>query len=145
MNLNYQRTDFAQVSTTNRGCMRIVPGDLKKGQLDRVISKFIQTFSKLNFKIAVGGQNGCVVCLVRKNNDTQILFKTQPGPPIESLCLGGALGTIQDKVKLNKIKYNENSQFWIFVASDTNVRAINKKGKIFFSFDTNMAEPARKM
>ncbi|PAV59099.1 hypothetical protein WR25_10793 isoform B [Diploscapter pachys] len=118
MNLNYQRTDFAQVSTTNRGCMRIVPGDLKKGQLDR---------------IAVGGQNGCVVCLVRKNNDTQILFKTQPGPPIEALCLGGALGTIQDK------------QFWIFVASDTNVRAINKKGKIFFSFDTNMAEPARKM
>ncbi|CAB3402990.1 unnamed protein product [Caenorhabditis bovis] len=111
----YSRTDFAQVGTTNRGCMQVVPGDKKKDQLDR---------------IAVGGQNGCVILLSRKHNDTQILFKTPAGPEIESMCLGGAIGTIKDK---------------IFVASDTSVRGINRKGKTFFSFDTNMAETAKRM
>ncbi|ETN79137.1 hypothetical protein NECAME_18161, partial [Necator americanus] len=80
--------------------------------------------------IVVGSQNGCVICVCRKNNDTQIIYKTLPGPPIEAVCLGGAIGTLQDKV---------------FVASGSNVRGIGKKGKQFFSFDTSMAETAKRM
>ncbi|CAD6185854.1 unnamed protein product [Caenorhabditis auriculariae] len=112
--LKYGRSDFAQVGTTNRGCMRVVPGDRSKKALD---------------KIAVGAQNGCVICLTRNSNDTQILFKTMPGAPIECMCMSGASGTLKDK---------------IFVASETSVRGINKRARFFFSFDTNMAEVAKK-
>ena len=58
------------------------------------------------------------------------MYKTPPGPPVAAVCLGGAAGTLHDKV---------------FVVSDNTVRGISKKGKHFFSFETNMAEPARRM
>ncbi|XGW11638.1 hypothetical protein V3C99_012819 [Haemonchus contortus] len=120
MELNFMRVDFAQVGTTNRTCMRVIPSE----KLDRSKKK------RPLERVVVGSQNGCVICLCRKNNDTQIIYKTLPGPPIEALCLGGALGTLQDKV---------------FVASGSNVRGIGKKGKQFFSFDTSMAETAKRM
>ncbi|CAJ0942700.1 unnamed protein product, partial [Mesorhabditis belari] len=118
--LNLNRTDFAQVGTTNRNCMKVIPVDKaelrKKGRgLD---------------KIVVGSQNGCVICICRKHNDTQIVYKTLPGAAIEAVCLGGALGSVQDKV---------------FVSSENTVRGISKKGKQFFNFETNMAEHAKKM
>lgn len=120
MELNLMRLDFAQVGTTNRSCMRVIPSEKidkskKKRPLERVV---------------VGSQNGSVICVCRKNNDTQIIYKTLPGLPIESVCLGGAIGTLNDKV---------------FVASGSNVRGIGKKGKQFFSFDTSMAETAKRM
>ncbi|CAJ0608257.1 unnamed protein product [Cylicocyclus nassatus] len=120
MEINLARTDFAQVGTTNRSCMRVIPSQKaekskKKRNLERIV---------------VGSQNGCVICICRKDNDTQIIYKTLPGPPIEAICLGGAIGTLQDKV---------------FVASGSNVRGIGKKGKQFFSFDTSMAETAKRM
>ncbi|CAL2037687.1 unnamed protein product [Caenorhabditis brenneri] len=112
---NYTRTDYAQVGTTNRGCMRVIPADKDK-DFDLIV---------------VGGQNGSLICLSRKSNDTTIIFKTQPGPPIQSLALGGpASSKKKDK---------------IFVASQNTVRGVNRKGKTFFSMETNMAEVANRM
>ncbi|KAK5980772.1 Bardet-Biedl syndrome 7 protein [Trichostrongylus colubriformis] len=120
MELNLMRVDFAQVGATNRSCMRVIPSEkIDKSKKKRPLEK-----------VVVGSQNGCVICLCRKSNDTQIIYKTLPGPPIEAVCLGGAIGTLQDKV---------------FVASGSNVRGIGKKGKQFFSFDTSMAETAKRM
>ncbi|EYC05785.1 hypothetical protein Y032_0080g1357 [Ancylostoma ceylanicum] len=120
MELGLTRVDFAQVGTTNRSCMRVIPSEkIDRGKKKRPLER-----------IVVGSQNGCVICVCRKNNDTQIIYKTLPGPPIEAVCLGGAIGTLQDKV---------------FVASGSNVRGIGKKGKPFFSFDTSMAETAKRM
>uniref|UniRef100_A0A1I7U3Q4 Bardet-Biedl syndrome 7 protein homolog n=1 Tax=Caenorhabditis tropicalis TaxID=1561998 RepID=A0A1I7U3Q4_9PELO len=91
---NYTRTDYAQVGTTNRGCMRVIPADKEK-----------------DFDL--------------------IVFKTQPGNSIQSLALGGpASSKKKDK---------------IFVASSNTVRGVNRKGKTFFSMETNMAEPANRM
>jgi len=49
-----------------------------------------------------------------------------PGPPINKLELGGALGTPQDK---------------IFVASGAEVRGFSRKGKKFLDFNSNLTEP----
>uniref|UniRef100_A0A1I7WXY4 Late endosomal/lysosomal adaptor and MAPK and MTOR activator 5 n=1 Tax=Heterorhabditis bacteriophora TaxID=37862 RepID=A0A1I7WXY4_HETBA len=132
MGLNLNRTDFAQVGTTNRSCMQVIPSErifnkkekkIKKPN-DKVPSDSTDT-AKISKKrplekIVVGSQNGSVVCVCRRNNDTQILYKTLPGPPIESVCLGGAIGTLQDKKNLSILF-------------------------VFFSFDTNMAETAKRM
>ncbi|CAI4226090.1 unnamed protein product [Auanema sp. JU1783] len=112
------RTDFAQIGTTNRSCMCVVP------------SVPLNQRGKTTDRIVVGSQNGCVICVVRRQNDTQIIYKTLPGPAITGLRLGGSIGTLANKV---------------FVSSDTNVRGLGKKGKQFFSFDTNMAEPIKSM
>ena len=48
-----------------------------------------------------------------------------PGPEITRLELGGALGTIKDK---------------IFTAAGKDVRGYTKKGKLFLNFDTNLTE-----
>ncbi|PIC40358.1 hypothetical protein B9Z55_011728 [Caenorhabditis nigoni] len=112
---NYSRTDFAQVGTTNRGCMKVIPADKEK-DFDLIV---------------VGGQNGSLICLSRKSNDTTIVFKTPPGPPIQSLALGGS--------PANKKKDK------VFFASGNQVRGVNKKGKIFFSMETTMAETANRM
>ncbi|KJH45562.1 hypothetical protein DICVIV_08399 [Dictyocaulus viviparus] len=87
MELNLMRLDFAQVGTTNRSCMRVIPSQKSnKSKEKRPLEK-----------IVVGSHNGCVICLCRKNNDTQIIYKSPPGLPIEAVCLGGAIGTLQDK------------------------------------------------
>uniref|UniRef100_A0A8R1E265 Uncharacterized protein n=1 Tax=Caenorhabditis japonica TaxID=281687 RepID=A0A8R1E265_CAEJA len=112
---NYTRTDFAQVGTTNRGCMRVIPADKDK-DFDLIV---------------VGGQNGSLICLSRKSNDTTIIFKTQPGAPIQSLALGGPTSS----KKKDKI----------FVSSQNTVKGVNRKGKTFFSMETNMAETANRM
>ncbi|MCP9257568.1 Bardet-Biedl syndrome 7 protein [Dirofilaria immitis] len=49
-------------------------------------------------KIVCGNSNGIVMCFGRKNDETQIIFKTIPGPKIVCICLGGALGMVQDKI-----------------------------------------------
>lgn len=49
---------------------------------------------------------------------------------MEALCLGGALGTPQDK---------------IFVAAGNMVKGYSRKGKQFFAFETNLTEPIMSM
>ncbi|XP_075056418.1 BBSome complex member BBS7 isoform X2 [Mixophyes fleayi] len=60
----------------------------------------------------------------------QPVFKTLPGQKITRLELGGALGTVQEK---------------IFVASGSEVRGFTKRGKQFLSFETNLTESIRAM
>uniref|UniRef100_A0A914XPM1 Bardet-Biedl syndrome 7 n=2 Tax=Plectus sambesii TaxID=2011161 RepID=A0A914XPM1_9BILA len=110
------RVDYAQVGTTSKGCLRLLTatGEKEKG-IDRVV---------------VGSHSGVVLCLGRKKSDTHVVFKTLPGPKIECVQLGGALGTSQDK---------------IFVAAGNTIKGFSKKGKQFFAFETNMTEPVCSM
>lgn len=56
----------------------------------------------------------------------QVIFKTAPGPKVVCICLGGALGMVQDK---------------IFCAYEDRVKGYTKKGKQFLAFNSNMVEP----
>ncbi|VDK82988.1 unnamed protein product [Litomosoides sigmodontis] len=56
----------------------------------------------------------------------QVIFKTAPGPKVACICLGGALGMVQDK---------------IFCAYENRVKGFTRKGKQFLAFDSNMTEP----
>ncbi|XP_072254209.1 BBSome complex member BBS7-like, partial [Pyxicephalus adspersus] len=58
------------------------------------------------------------------------VFKTLPGQKISRLELGGALGSVQEK---------------IFVSSGSEVRGFTKRGKQFLSFETNLTESIRAM
>ena len=82
-------------------------------------------------QVALGDQEGVLqVFSVKKNNDVSQVFKTLPGKEISRMELGGALGTVKDK---------------IFTAAASEVRGHTKKGKLFLSFDTGMTEPIRSM
>ncbi|KAI6218532.1 hypothetical protein M3Y99_01702500 [Aphelenchoides fujianensis] len=104
VSIKFHRVDYAQIGTTNRGCMRLIRGDKD---------------------IVVGGNNGILLCMERRGEETRIAFKNPPGPPISFVRLGGALHTVQDKT---------------FVASGAQVRGFSKKGKQFLSFESNLAE-----
>ncbi|VDK49346.1 unnamed protein product [Anisakis simplex] len=120
MDITLTRVDYAQIGTASRGCMRVIAADKEDKK------KKTKTLDK----IVCGSHTGVVLCFVRKNSETQMLFKTMTGPRIDCLRLGGALGTVQDK---------------IFVSSENCVKGYSKKGKQFFSFETNMAEPISSM
>ncbi|KAF8356960.1 osm-12 [Pristionchus pacificus] len=114
------RVDLAQVGQTKRNCLKVIPVERDKTNGN----------PKSLERVVVGSVNGSVVCLFRKKNETQVAYKTPPGKPVEVVFLGGAVGSICDKV---------------FIASDNVVRGVSKKGKHFFAFETNMAEPIRRM
>lgn len=58
------------------------------------------------------------------------MFKTQPGPKISRLELGGPVDGVRER---------------IFIASGAEVKGFTKKGKNFLTFDTNMSEPIESM
>lgn len=64
-----------------------------------------------------------------KKEDTHVHFKTLPTDKITTVRLGGS-GHVADK---------------IFIAMENKVRAFNRKGKLFLSFDLNLTEPIRSM
>ncbi|GMS88437.1 hypothetical protein PENTCL1PPCAC_10612, partial [Pristionchus entomophagus] len=113
------RVDLAQVGQTKRNCLKVVP-----------VERAADGTPKSLERVVVGSVNGSVVCLFRKKNETQVAYKTPPGKSVEVVFLGGAVGGICDKV---------------FIATDNVVRGVSKKGKHFFAFETNMAEPIRRM
>ncbi|KAI6233568.1 hypothetical protein M3Y99_00892200 [Aphelenchoides fujianensis] len=119
VSIKFHRVDYAQIGTTNRGCMRLIRGDKDVGTPGRRNAK------KPKYKIVVGGNNGILLCMERRGEETRIAFKNPPGPPISFVRLGGALHTVQDKT---------------FVASGAQVRGFSKKGKQFLSFESNLAE-----
>ncbi|KAI6213926.1 hypothetical protein M3Y94_00209100 [Aphelenchoides besseyi] len=132
LNIKFQRVDYAQIGTTNRGCMRLIYGE--KDLLGTPTKKNVK---KPKYKIVVGGNNGILLCMERRGEETRvrnsrrvIAFKNPPGPPISFVRLGGALQTIQDKT---------------FVASGAQVRGYSRKGKQFLSFESNMAETISSM
>ncbi|GMR41579.1 hypothetical protein PMAYCL1PPCAC_11774 [Pristionchus mayeri] len=117
--MSLTRVDLAQVGQTKRNCLKVVP-------VERAADGTPKTLER----VVVGSVNGSVVCLFRKKNETQVAYKTPPGKPVEVVFLGGAVGSVCDKV---------------FIASDNVVRGVSKKGKHFFAFETNLAEPIRRM
>uniref|UniRef100_A0A7E4UX88 BBS2_C domain-containing protein n=1 Tax=Panagrellus redivivus TaxID=6233 RepID=A0A7E4UX88_PANRE len=129
------RTDYAQVGTTNRGCLRVIHFDPagepeNKGSIFRRNSKKGRQKDVAGDKVVVGSQDGILLCLERKSVDTKIIFKTPTGPPITQVALGGALNTILDKT---------------FIAAGGLIKGFSKKGKQFLSFETNITDPIESM
>ena len=75
--------------------------------------------------MALGDDDGVLQVFVVKAGEPNFVFRTLPGAPITRMELGGALGTVRDK---------------IFVATGSEVRGFTKKGKMFLQFETNLAE-----
>ena len=65
-----------------------------------------------------------------KNGEPNYVFRTLPGTKVKRMELGGALGTVRDK---------------IFVATGSEVKGFTKKGKLFLQFETNLAEAIETM
>nr|CAD7256790.1 unnamed protein product [Timema shepardi] len=114
MQLELSRVDYTIVGLTAPQTMKLLPNQ----------------GSKLNQKVAVADQDGVLQVFSLKKGEIQLSFKTLPGLGISRLELGGAIGTVQDK---------------IFVSSGNEVRGYTKKGKLFLAFDTNLTEPIKSM
>ncbi|XP_042902114.1 BBSome complex member BBS7 isoform X2 [Parasteatoda tepidariorum] len=114
MEINLNRVDYLQVGVTSPKSTRLLPAMEEKGCQ----------------RVAVADHYGVVHCFGTKKGDIQTFFKTLPGPKIMRLELGGAIGTIRDKV---------------FVAAGGEVKGYTRKGKQFLKFDTNMTEAIKSM
>ncbi|KAJ9601052.1 hypothetical protein L9F63_000787 [Diploptera punctata] len=114
MELELSRVDYTLVGITAPQTMKLLP------------NAGIRAMQK----VAVGDQDGVLQVFSLKKGDIQLNFKTLPGPGISRLELGGALGTVKDK---------------IFVSSENEVRGYTKKGKLFLGFDTNLTEHIKSM
>ncbi|KAF7632394.1 hypothetical protein Mgra_00008176 [Meloidogyne graminicola] len=149
MELSLNRIDYVHVGTTTNDCLKVIHtgfDDNSKRRLSTVplesttnngeqlttkISrkgskkKTIKTTENETDKLIIGDQNGVLLCMERKDGNTNILYKTPPGPPIRRLMMGGALGSIQDKA---------------FIACGTEVRGFSRKGKQFLAFNSNLTE-----
>lgn len=114
MELQLNRVDYLQVGVTSQKTMRLLPASGRRATQ----------------KVVVGDQDGVVTCFGIKKSEAVPVFKTLPGQKISRLELGGALGTVQEK---------------IFVSSGSEVRGFTKRGKPFLSFETNLTESIRAM
>ncbi|KAM4052916.1 BBSome complex member BBS7 isoform 1-T2 [Anomaloglossus baeobatrachus] len=114
MELQLNRVDYLQVGVTAQKTMRLLPASGRRATQ----------------KVVIGDQDGVVTCFGIKKSEAVPVFKTLPGQKISRLELGGALGTVQEK---------------IFVASGSEVRGFTKRGKQFLSFETNLTESIRAM
>ncbi|XP_075716611.1 BBSome complex member BBS7 [Rhinoderma darwinii] len=114
MELQLNRVDYLQVGVTSQKTMRLLPASGRRATQ----------------KVVVGDHDGVVTCFGIKKSEAVPVFKTLPSQKISRLELGGALGTVQEK---------------IFVASGSEVRGFTKRGKPFLSFETNLTESIRAM
>ncbi|XP_069686041.1 BBSome complex member BBS7-like isoform X2 [Periplaneta americana] len=114
MELELSRVDYTLVGITAPQTMKLLPS---------IGLRMMQ-------KVAVADQDGVLQVFSVKKGDIQLGFKTLPGSAISRLELGGALGTVKDK---------------IFVSSENEVRGYTKKGKLFLGFDTNLTEHIKSM
>ncbi|XP_071527283.1 BBSome complex member BBS7-like isoform X2 [Panulirus ornatus] len=114
MELNLTRVDYVQVGLTSPKCLRVLPSSSPKSQQ----------------KVVVGDHDGMVQLFTMKRGEVQFGFSTHAGKSITRLELGGAIGTVKDK---------------IFVSSGNEVRGYTKKGKQFLGFDTNLTEEIKSM
>lgn len=114
MELQLNRVDYLQVGVTSQKTMKLLPASGRRATQ----------------KVVVGDQDGVVTCFGIKKSEAVPVFKTLPGQKISRLELGGALGTVQEK---------------IFVSSGSEVRGFTKRGKQFLSFETNLTESIRAM
>ena len=106
--------EFLQTGLTSGRSLRLLPGPGGKAQQ----------------RGAVGDEEGVVQVFFMKNGEPNYVFRTLPGPKVNRMELGGALGTVRDK---------------IFVATGSEVKGFTKKGKLFLQFETNLAESIQTM
>ncbi|XP_063314314.1 Bardet-Biedl syndrome 7 protein [Pelobates fuscus] len=114
MDLQLNRMDYLQVGVTSQKTMKLLPASGRRATQ----------------KVVIGDQDGIVTCFGIKKSEAVPVFKTLPGQKISRLELGGALGTVQEK---------------IFVAAGSEVRGFTKRGKQFLSFETNLTESIKAM
>ncbi|CAH2300647.1 Bardet-Biedl syndrome 7 isoform X1 [Pelobates cultripes] len=114
MELQLNRMDYLQVGVTSQKTMKLLPTSGRRATQ----------------KVVIGDQDGIVTCFGIKKSEAVPVFKTLPGQKISRLELGGALGTVQEKV---------------FVAAGSEVRGFTKRGKQFLSFETNLTESIKAM
>ena len=114
MELELTRVEFLQTGLTSGRTMRLLPGPGGKNQQ----------------RVAIGDDDGVVQTFFMKNGEPNFVFRTLPGTKVKRMELGGALGTVRDK---------------IFVATGSEVKGFTKKGKLFLQFETNLAEAIETM
>ncbi|XP_037790498.1 Bardet-Biedl syndrome 7 protein homolog [Penaeus monodon] len=114
MELNLTRVDYLQVGLTSTKCLRVLPSTSPKSQQ----------------KVVVGDHDGVIQLFNMKRGEVQYSFQSGVSKSITRVELGGALGTVQDK---------------IFLSSGNEVRGYTKKGKQFLGFDTNLTEEIKSM
>ncbi|XP_040570762.1 BBSome complex member BBS7 [Lepeophtheirus salmonis] len=117
MEIELNRVDYIRVGLTNPKCLKLLPQLPESGKSQQ--------------KVAIGDADGVLQLFSLKKKEISFLFKTLPEcHPITSLELGGALGTIKDK---------------IFIAIGNEVKGYSKKGKLFLDFETNLTEKIASM
>lgn len=114
MDLELARVDYTVVTSTSPNTMKLLPCPGPRQQQ----------------KVAVGDHDGVLQLFSSRKTEISLAFKTSGGPPISCLELGGAFGTVKDK---------------IFISAENEVRGFTKKGKLFLGFDTNLTEPIKSM
>ncbi|XP_049938325.1 Bardet-Biedl syndrome 7 protein homolog isoform X1 [Schistocerca serialis cubense] len=124
MDLEFSRVDYTLLGLTYPRTAKLLPSQGQK------IPQKVQTRNGETVIHAVADRDGVLQVFGVKKGEIHLVFKTLPGSPVSCLQLGGALGTVQDKV---------------FVSSGNEVRGYTKKGKLFLSFDTNLTEPIKSM
>eukprot|EP00116_Pleurobrachia_bachei_P008880 sb/3469142/ len=115
MEISLSRVDHMTVGSTSHKCLKVLPNPPGK---------------KLQQRIAVGDHNGILTCFQVRKSDAVVDFKTLPGNRIDRVELGGALGSLREK---------------IFLATNSEVRGYTKKGKQFLMFETNLSDSIKSM
>eukprot|EP00095_Tigriopus_kingsejongensis_P011869 maker-scaffold180_size281610-snap-gene-0.36 protein:Tk11869 transcript:maker-scaffold180_size281610-snap-gene-0.36-mRNA-1 annotation:"bardet-biedl syndrome 7 protein homolog" len=129
MDLNLSRVDYLQLGLTSPKCMKLLPSPGGKAQQKvsalRVSHGIIPTLQTETHPEWYDTHWSFM-----RRQEASLAFKTLPGPPIRRMEMGGALGTVKDK---------------IFVTAGNEVRGFTKKGKQFLSFETNLTEEIQTM
>lgn len=92
--------------------------------------KLMPSVQKELQRVVVGDSSGVVQLFTIKQKEPVNIFKTLPSKRITRVELAGKFNDVFDR---------------IFASSLSTVTGYSKKGKQFFSFETNMTEPIRSM
>ncbi|QQP38242.1 Uncharacterized protein FKW44_018761, partial [Caligus rogercresseyi] len=112
MDIELSRVDYIRGGLTKPKCLKILP--------------LLPGSGKSQQRVALGDAEGVLQVFSLKKKEISFAFKTLPvAHPVSRLELGGALGTLKDK---------------IFVSLGNEVKGYSKKGKLFLDFETNLTE-----
>eukprot|EP00198_Chlamydomonas_reinhardtii_P000372 XP_001689707.1 bardet-biedl syndrome 7 protein [Chlamydomonas reinhardtii] len=137
MELELFRQDLIQTSTCATGTLAVLP----------------LTEEKKTQKVAAGDMSGVVQCFSVKKGEFNVAFKTLPSAA--NKASGGHPGTgrllrrrlhqglrLVTSLVLGKGKSQKDK---IFVAAGNQIKGVNKKGKEFFRFNTQLTETIRRV
>ncbi|KAK8780001.1 hypothetical protein V5799_018658 [Amblyomma americanum] len=130
MDLELNRLDYIQLSLITEP--ENFCSTLKVDGTSPKTTKILPTSSEQKGcqKVVVGSQSGVVHCFGASRGQVETVFKTLPGKSVGSVQLGGAVGSVQDK---------------IFFAAGNEITGYTRKGKQFLKFDTNLTDTIRCM